>query len=241
MPDAQTADAQTADAQTTDARSERPRTAAVARGDGGLGDGPAPEGILAAVFGHERFRGGQERAISAVLSGRDTLAVMPTGGGKSLCYQIPALMKGPGEGITLVVCPLVSLMKDQVESLRRRLDDPGAVAALHSKVPAGERREIERRALSGALRVLFVAPERLRSLEFCVFLKRAAGGGASRSSSWTRPTASRSGATPSGPSTSSWARLSPTLPPGGPRPPTYPRESRCSPSPPRLTRGYERT
>ena len=111
-----------------------------------------------------------------MLSGRDTLAVMPTGGGKSLCYQIPALMKGPGEGITLVVCPLVSLMKDQVESLRRRLDDPGAVAALHSKVPARERREIERRALSGALRVLFVAPERLRSLQFCVFLKRAAGG-----------------------------------------------------------------
>ena len=74
------------------------------------------------------------------------------------------------------MCPLVSLMKDQMESLRRRLDDPGAVAALHSKVPARERREIERRALSGALRVLFVAPERLRSLEFCVFLKRAAGG-----------------------------------------------------------------
>ena len=154
----------------------RPAKAQPTRGDGGPGDGPSPEKILAAVFGHERFRGGQERAISAVLSGRDTLAVMPTGGGKSLCYQIPALMKGPGEGITLVVCPLVSLMKDQVESLRRRLDDPGAVAALHSKVPARERREIERRALSGALRVLFVAPERLRSLQFCVFLKRAAGG-----------------------------------------------------------------
>ena len=156
-------------------------------GDGGSGDGSSPKKILAAVFGHERFRGGQERAISSVLSGRDTLAVIPTGGGKSLCYQIPALMKGPGEGITLVVCPLVSLMKDQMESLRRRLSDPGAVAVLHSKVPARERREIERR-----------------------------GGGASRSSSWTRPTASRSGATPSDPSTSSLARLSSTLPPGGP-------------------------
>ena len=154
----------------------RPAKAQPTGGDGGSGDGSSPEKILAAVFGHERFRGGQERAISAVLSGRDTLAVMPTGGGKSLCYQIPALMKGPGEGITLVVCPLVSLMKDQVESLKRRLSDPGAVAALHSKVPTRERREIGRGALSGAVRVLFVAPERLRSLQFCVFLKRAAGG-----------------------------------------------------------------
>src|SRR5215204_4426334 len=147
----------------------RPAKAQPTGGDGSSGDGMLPEKILVAVFGHERFRGGQERAISAVLSGWDTLAVMPTGGGKSLCYQIPALMKGPGEGITLVVCPLVSLMKDQMESLRRRLDDPGAVAVLHSKVPARERREIERRALSGTLRVLFVAPERLRSLQFCVF------------------------------------------------------------------------
>lgn len=135
-----------------------------------------PEGVLAAVFGHDAFRGGQQHSISSVLSGRDTLAVMPTGGGKSLCYQVPALMRSPEEGLTLVISPLVSLMKDQLESLRRRLEDPECVAALHSRVPARERRLVERRVLLGSLRVLYVAPERLRSLEFCLFLKRAAGG-----------------------------------------------------------------
>jgi len=132
-----------------------------------------PSAVLARVFGYDGFRGGQEQVIRSVLAGRDTLAVMPTGGGKSLCYQVPALMAPPEDGLTLVVCPLVSLMKDQMEGLRARLDDPQSVAALHSKVPARERRAVEARALAGELRVLYVAPERLRSLEFCLFLKRA--------------------------------------------------------------------
>ena len=72
--------------------------------------------ILKHNFGHSRFRQGQEALIDAILSGRDVLGVMPTGGGKSLCYQVPALMLS---GVTLVISPLISLMKDQVSALKK--------------------------------------------------------------------------------------------------------------------------
>ena len=136
----------------------------------------AAAGLLRDVFGHEGFRPGQDRVVASVLAGRDTLAVMPTGGGKSLCYQIPALLGMPRnpEGLTLVVCPLVSLMKDQREGLLEKLG-PGAgrtVIALHASLSAAERREAEDAILSGEARILFASPERLRSLEFCLLLKR---------------------------------------------------------------------
>lgn len=133
--------------------------------------------LLGEVFGFQEFREGQEMVINSVLAGRDTLAVMPTNGGKSFCYQIPALMNHSSGGVTLVVCPLVSLMVDQVASLDSRFaggskDAEAPVEALHSGLSAAARAEVERRLLGGELAVLIVSPERLRSLEFVLMMKR---------------------------------------------------------------------
>jgi ATP-dependent DNA helicase RecQ len=130
-----------------------------------------PSKVLKEIFGFDSFRPGQEEAIRAVLEGRDTLAVMPTGGGKSLCYQVPALMQ---ESLTVIVSPLISLMKDQVDSLiQSSVTD---AAALHSGLSAEERWEVERRVRTGEIKMLYVAPERLRSLEFVLSLRRAGVG-----------------------------------------------------------------
>jgi ATP-dependent DNA helicase RecQ len=130
-----------------------------------------PLSVLKEVFGFDSFRPGQEAVIRAVLEGRDTLAVMPTGGGKSLCYQIPALMQ---ESLTVIVSPLISLMKDQVDSLLQ--SSVADAAALHSGLSPEERWEVERRVRTGEIRMLYVAPERLRSLEFVLSLRRAGVG-----------------------------------------------------------------
>ena len=130
-----------------------------------------PSKVLKEIFGFDSFRPGQEEAIRAVLEGRDTLAVMPTGGGKSLCYQVPALMQ---ESLTVIVSPLISLMKDQVDSLiQSSVTD---AAALHSGLSPEERWEVERRVRTGEIKMLYVAPERLRSLEFVLSLRRAGVG-----------------------------------------------------------------
>ena len=113
------------------------------------------EEVLKRYFGYNSFRGLQKEAIQAVLSGRDALVLMPTGGGKSLCYQIPALMK---EGLTVVISPLIALMKDQVEMLR----DSGINAAtLNSSQTFQESRQVMRQLANGELKLLYVAPERL--------------------------------------------------------------------------------
>ena len=130
-----------------------------------------PQGVLKEIFGFDSFRPGQEAVIRAVLEGRDTLAVMPTGGGKSLCYQIPALMQ---QSLTVIVSPLISLMKDQVDSLLQ--SSVADAAALHSGLPPEERWEVERKVRTGEIRMLYVAPERLRSLEFVLSLRRAGVG-----------------------------------------------------------------
>jgi ATP-dependent DNA helicase RecQ len=110
--------------------------------------------VLQARFGYPAFRAGQERAISSALAGRDTLVVLPTGGGKSLCYQVPALVL---PGLTVVVSPLISLMKDQVDALERR----GIAAAfINSTLSAGEVSDRLVRAQRGELKMLYVAPER---------------------------------------------------------------------------------
>lgn len=116
--------------------------------------------LLHRHFGHAALRPPQVPIVDAAMSGADVLAVMPTGSGKSLCFQLPAMAL---PGLTLVVSPLISLMKDQVDELVRR--GIGA-AALHSGQAAGERREILRRAQHGALRLLYVAPERFASDHF---------------------------------------------------------------------------
>jgi len=108
-------------------------------------------------FGHGEFRRGQEAIVSGVLEGRDVLAVMPTGSGKSVCYQLPAVLL---PGTTIVVSPLISLMKDQVDELNRRGIASGA---LHSMLTAREKREVEQAAHGGRLRLLYVAPERFAS------------------------------------------------------------------------------
>jgi ATP-dependent DNA helicase RecQ len=114
--------------------------------------------ILVERFGHPRFRVHQLKVLGPLLAGRNVLAVLPTGAGKSLCYQVPALL---GSGLTLVVSPLISLMQDQVGALRRR----GIAAAyVNSQLDAGQRRVILDAATAGRLALLYCAPERLGSL-----------------------------------------------------------------------------
>jgi ATP-dependent DNA helicase RecQ len=138
-------------------RSERP----AGQGEGVTGtDQSALSGPLARHFGHAAFRPGQEEIVRAVLAGRDVLAVMPTGSGKSLGYQLPAVIL---PGLTLVVSPLIALMKDQVDELNRK---GIRAAALHSLASPADRRAAIADARSGALRLLYVAPERFASQSF---------------------------------------------------------------------------
>ena len=130
-----------------------------------------PLNVLKEIFGFDSFRPGQEEVIRAVLESRDTLAVMPTGGGKSLCYQVPALMQ---ESLTVIVSPLISLMKDQVDSLLQ--SSVAEAATLHSGLSPEERWEVERKVRTGEIKMLYIAPERLRSLEFVLALRRAGVG-----------------------------------------------------------------
>src|SRR5256886_6572821 len=123
---------------------------------GGL---PRARELLDERFGLASFRVHQLKVLGPLLAGRSVLAVLPTGAGKSLCYQLPALM---ARGLTLVVSPLISLMQDQVTALRRRAIP---AAYLNSLLSAGERRAILDAALSGSLALLYCAPERLRSEE----------------------------------------------------------------------------
>ena len=121
-------------------------------------------GLLKRHFGYDQFRPGQEEIISNALAGRHSLVVMPTGGGKSLCYQLPALATG---GVTLVISPLIALMKDQVDGLRAN-----GIAAdfLNSTLDNRTAAEVERGAQAGGVRLLYVAPERVSHAGFRRFL-----------------------------------------------------------------------
>ena len=121
--------------------------------------------VLFDVFGYKQFRDGQETVINDLISGRDALVVMPTGGGKSLCFQIPALVR---EGICIVVSPLISLMKDQVDTLRAC----GVAAAyLNSSLSYQEQNDIINSLHRGQLKLLYVAPERLLRPDFIARLQ----------------------------------------------------------------------
>ena len=123
---------------------------------------------LSEWFGFERFRPGQEEAVAAALAGRDVLVVMPTGAGKSLCYQLPALMR---PDLTVVVSPLVSLMADQVGALERVA--PGRAALVNAQQDAAANRETLARARAGEVKLLYVAPERFSSPGFLEGLRDA--------------------------------------------------------------------
>ena len=115
----------------------------------------SPQTLLKDVFGYRKFRGEQQTIIEATLDGHDSLVIMPTGGGKSLCYQIPAMLR---EGTGLVISPLIALMQDQVTAL----NEIGIAAEfLNSSQSLDEMRAVTARLRRGELQLLYIAPERL--------------------------------------------------------------------------------
>ena len=122
---------------------------------------------LQEVFGFSSFRPGQAQAVDCLLAGQSVLAVFPTGGGKSLCYQLPALLL---DGMTLVVSPLIALMKDQIDFL---VSKGVRAARLDSSLSADESRQVWDDLWTGQLKLLYVAPERFASERFLQRLRRA--------------------------------------------------------------------
>ena len=127
---------------------------------------PSPADILKRYFGYDSFRPNQGRIVDAILAGRDVLAIMPTGAGKSICYQVPALAL---DGWTLVVSPLISLMKDQVNALEQAGISAGFV---NSTLTVPAQMQVLDAVAAGAVRLLYVAPERLGTSEFEVLCRK---------------------------------------------------------------------
>lgn len=124
-----------------------------------------PQAILKSIFGFDNFRGNQEEIINNTIKGNSSLVLMPTGGGKSLCYQIPALCI---EGLTIVISPLIALMQDQVQALKQN----GVKAeALNSNLTYHTKLQIEEQIKKEELKLIYIAPERLMTEDFLAFLK----------------------------------------------------------------------
>src|SRR5687767_12751233 len=126
---------------------------------------------LKANFGFSKFKGTQEKAIESLLAGRDTFVIMPTGGGKSLCYQLPALVS---EGVAIIVSPLIALMKNQVDLVRGYSSNDEVAHFLNSTLTKKEIKEVHDDLLTGKTKMLYVAPETLtkqENLEFFSDLK----------------------------------------------------------------------
>src|SRR6202051_4732681 len=132
-----------------------------------MADLAAAQDLMHSVFGFGSFRPGQAGIVGTILDGRDVLAVMPTGTGKSLCYQLPAVMRS---GLTVVVSPLIALMRNQVAQLRGY---GIAAAALNSANDADENRAVLEEIARGDMQLVYIAPERLVKSETLALLKRA--------------------------------------------------------------------
>jgi len=126
------------------------------------------EDALKRIFGFDRFKGQQKAICENVLAGKDTFVIMPTGGGKSLCYQLPALLS---EGTAVIVSPLIALMKNQVDSIRGFGEQEGVAHFFNSSLTKGEREKVKQDILSGKTKMLFVAPESLTKEENTQFLR----------------------------------------------------------------------
>lgn len=123
---------------------------------------------LQKYFGFDRFKGQQEEVIKSVLEGNDTFVLMPTGGGKSLCYQLPALIM---EGTAIIISPLIALMKNQVDSIRSFGTDDGIAHFLNSSLSKQAVQQVKDDMTSGLTKLLYVAPESLTKQENVDFLK----------------------------------------------------------------------
>ena len=134
--------------------------------DASLGERMTPHRILQRFFGYDTFRHHQLDVIEEALAGRDVFVLMPTGSGKSICFQVPSLIR---QGVGLVISPLIALMQDQVEALRML----GVCAAfLNSSLDAAEARDVTRAAVDGQFDLLYVAPERLMTTRTLALLAR---------------------------------------------------------------------
>jgi len=125
-------------------------------------------GLLKEIFGFESFKGNQEEIIRNVLDNKHTFVIMPTGGGKSMCYQLPALIS---EGTAIVISPLIALMKNQVDALRNFGSDEGIAHVLNSSLSKAEVKQVKSDLLEGRTKLLYVAPESLTKEDNVEFLK----------------------------------------------------------------------
>ena len=122
--------------------------------------------LLKKIFGFDAFKGDQEAIINSVLSGKDTFVIMPTGGGKSMCYQLPALTS---TGTAIVVSPLISLMKNQVDAIRNFGADEGIAHFLNSSLSKQEIKQVKADLSAGKTKLLYVAPESLTKERMWIF------------------------------------------------------------------------
>lgn len=125
----------------------------------------SPIEILQKFFGHEQFRPGQEEIINSIVSGKNVLAVLPTGGGKSICYQIPAML---ANSFSIVVSPLIALMKDQVDSINAKQK---VAAFINSTIDFRETNKVLSEIANGNIKLLYLSPEKLNNIQFCESLK----------------------------------------------------------------------